>query len=389
LREIVIDIAFYEHRCYPYHPHHPNVMQQALNSGNDLSQYTRSIFLPYTHGFSSQDVPRIKTTIGGVQLRLPMDTGSTGILIGTQQLPDIGPHEGIPAHHFFTSSKILYQGRLVDLRVTFHGVGDGNATATVPVLVVDKSVVCPWYDPKIDTFACPHDPNKPSPELRDTSKIAYMGIGFGRNSHGDGQPFAIPKANPFLNIDTINGEALRPGAIRAGYIISTKGVHLGLTEQTTQGFAYTELERGVTHEEDPRDWAMVKMCFSINGRGSNCGPALIDTGIPQMYLRTEEGVDIPEIAIRVPDKDGHAKTVKRVKPGTKITVGFPLLGTHVAEYSFTIGEGGIMEPIYGVPEKQRSPPFINTGRNFLLGFSIAFDAIGGRLGFRPVEPPHI
>ncbi|XPS76528.1 hypothetical protein M3J09_008579 [Ascochyta lentis] len=353
----------------------------------DLSQYTESIFLPYIYKFSPKHVPQIQTTIDDVEIEMPVDTGSTMTLIGASILPNINKSIGTPAHHFFTSSKILYVGRLVELPITFHGESGSQAIARVPILLVDKSWTCPWYDPSTPAgqFGCPQGPNGEEAVVRDTSKITYMGVGFGRNGPKDGMPYASPKVNAFLNVETINGRKTSPQSMRLGYEISSLGVHLGLTEATVQDFAFTSLEPGLTHDEDRRDWAMVKMCFSIDGKGQHCGPGLVDTGIAQMYVRAEEGFTIPQIVIRNPNQNGTAKMVKRVKPGTKLAVGFPSLAEPVMSYGVVVGAGSSIEPSYVFPEASLRPPFINTGRNLLWGYSIAFDAVGGRFGFRPVD----
>jgi hypothetical protein len=199
-------------------------------------------------------------------------------------------------------------------------------------------------------------------------------------------PYAVPDVNPFLNIVSINGRTVAPGSQRSGYVVSTEGVQLGLTSDNTRGFSFDNLQPGLTHETDPRDWAMAKMCFSIDGGVARCGASLVDTGIPQMYIRAGDGVLIPTISTRNPNKQSRTKMVKRVKPGTKIAVGFPSLKTSVSSYSFAVGEGSKMEPSHTVPGIATSPPFVNTGRRFLYGYSIAFDAVGGRFGFRPVHP---
>lgn len=358
-----------------------------IRQNADLSQHTKTLFLPYVHKFSTQEIPMVRATISGNDFELPMDTGSTGIMIGAPRLPHISPDEGIPAYEYLSSSRILYGGRLVSQTITFHGVDGAYATATVPILVVDRSMVCPWYKPGVDGFHCPRIPHRPYPEPRDTSQIMYMGIGFGRNRLEHKKLKALPSGNPFLNINNINGEEVQTGAMRTGYTISTDGVYLGLTKENTKGFVFTDLERGVT--TDPRDWAMVKMCFRLNDQGDNCGSALIDTGIPQMYLRTDVGVETPNVTVRNPNKEGEATWVKRVKPGTNIAIGFPSLeGREIVGYSFEVGTGMLMEPVYVVPESQGPPPYVNTGRNFLFGFSVVFDADGGRFGFRAVHPQH-
>ncbi|KAH6622162.1 hypothetical protein C7974DRAFT_464522 [Boeremia exigua] len=353
----------------------------------DVSPYTESIFLPYIYKFSAKHVPQIQTIINGIEIEMPIDTGSTMTLIGASILPNINKTIGTPAHHFFTSSKILYVGRLVDLPIAFHGESGSHAVAEVPVLLVDKSWTCPWYKPSTPAgrFECPKGPNGEDAVVRDTSKITYMGVGFGRNGPKDGMPYASPGVNPFLNVVSINGRAVSPRSMRTGYEISSRGVHLGLTEAVIKGFSFTRLEPGLTHDEDSRDWAMVKMCFSIDGEGSHCGPGLVDTGIAQMYIRAEEGCSIPKVMIRNPNPNGTAKMVKRVKPGTKFAIGFPALNESVMAYTLVVGEGSQIEPSYVFPEASLRPPFVNTGRNLLWGYSIAFDAVDGRFGFRPID----
>jgi hypothetical protein len=352
----------------------------------DLSQHSNTIFIPFVYKFSHKHEPQVRCTIEGVDIEMPVDTGSTGLLVGAPILPNIDPNTGEPAHHFFTSSKILYVGRLVKLPVNFHGEGGTIATANIPTLVVDKSWRCPWYNPGKDSFDCPPGPNGETAQERNTSNITYMGVGFGRNCPRDGMPIASPSVNPFLNINTIDGVQIPPNTIRSGYIVTTKGVHLGLTSQNMKGFAFEDLKPGLTHDRDTRDWAMARMCFSINGESENCGEVLVDTGIAQMYIRPDDGMTIPNVTIRNPNKHGYAKMVKRVKRGTQITVAFPTFNDQAMSYSFIVGEGSDVEPNFVVPARATAAPYVNTGRNLLNGYSVAFDAVGGRFGLRPVHP---
>ncbi|KAF2205800.1 hypothetical protein GQ43DRAFT_436680 [Delitschia confertaspora ATCC 74209] len=350
---------------------------------NNLSKYTSSIFLPYTEKFNTNNVPCVNATIDNLNFELPVDTGSTGLFIGAPRLPHVNLTGKPPGHQYLTSSNLLYTGRIVELSITFHGSNGDNATSTVPVLVVERSVKCKWYNPVVDAGKCPPHPKDPSikPIERDTSRITYMGVGFGRNKKNEDRAIAVPKGNPFLNIESLNGGALFPNAWRKGYTISTEGVHLGLTELNTRGFVFIDLKRGVTHDKDPRDWAMVEMCLRVNDQKDCHGEALIDTGIPQMYLRTDVGIETPNMTIPNPKGEGY---VRRVPAGTRIAVGFPSFGG-VAGYSFVVGGGEAVEPKHIVPGKQRPPPYVNTGRNLLFRYSVAFDAIGGRFGFRPVS----
>jgi hypothetical protein len=108
-----------------------------------------------------------------------------------------------------------------------------------------------------------------------------------------------------------------------------------------------------------------------------------------MYIRAEDSMPLPEVIIKNP-VEGSTPTVRRVKNGTRIAIDFGAcgsgsLGEVTASYSFEVGQSSPMAPSCVVPGRQEPPPFVNTGRNFLEGYSIAFDAVDGRLGFRPVK----
>ena len=353
--------------------------------------YSKTVFLPYVYKFRTEEVPLVKVTIhaghDGVDVEMPVDTGSTGLLIGAPLLPGIDPNAGSPGRQYLSSSNIVYVGRYLDVNLTFHGVKGATAATRVPVLIVDKSWICPWYDPSKHGFECPLGPGGQKPVERDVSGITYMGVGFGRNKHAEGQQTATSWGNPFLNIHAINGEAVRQKELQAGYVVSTKGIQLGLTKNNTRGFEFVKLERGILHERDPRDWAMPRMQFCVNGRQSVPGHALIDTGIAQMYIRAEDSMPLPEVVVKNPK--GGGSMVHRVKNGTMIDISFgAVVGGEMsdvkASYSFEVGNSSLMAPSYVAPGRQEPPPYVNTGRNFLKGYSIAFDAVHGRLGFQPV-----
>lgn len=355
------------------------------------STYTKTVFLPYVYKFRTEEIPLVRVTIHtgheGVEVEMPVDTGSTGLLIGAPLLPEIDPNAGNPGRQYLSSSNIVYVGRYLDLNLTFHGIEGETAATKVPVLIVDKSWVCPWYDPSKHGFDCPLGPGGQKPVERDVSGITYMGVGFGRNKNAEGQQTATSWGNPFLNIHAINGEAVEPRELYAGYVVSTKGIQLGLTKNNTRGFEFVKLDRGVLHDRDPRDWAMPRMQFCVNGRMSIPGHALIDTGIPQMYIRAEDSMPIPEVVIKNPK--GGTSMVHRVKNGTRVDISFGTvvegdMGDTKASYSFEVGNSSLMAPSYVAPGRQEPSPYVNTGRNFLKGYSIAFDAVLGRLGFQPV-----
>src|SRR5215475_2039174 len=113
--------------------------------------------------------------------------------------------------------------------------------------------------------------------------ISMMGIGFGRRH--DHQAQSGPDKNPFLNIAHLNNDGANEARMRRGYIVTRRGVHVGLTAANTQGdFSYVKLASA----PDGRDWAATPGCISVNGTKPACGSLLMDTGVTVMYLTVPE-----------------------------------------------------------------------------------------------------
>ena len=347
----------------------------------DISSCRKSIYLPYAEKFSAKFTPTIKGQIKGKDYTIPVDTGGTGLLIGASKLSTIPKSEGTFGVEYLSSSSNLYTGRFVNISITFPGKNNNTAHAKVPALIVDSAVVCPSYNVTKGDGKCPD----PTPETKNIDDILYMGVGFGRNTQGSGLPYAIPSHNPFLNVRSINGKKVGKKNYCNGYTVSTKGIYLGLTPRNTDQYNWVKLDRGST--PDPRDWAMVRTSFKVDDRGSFSGAALIDTGIPQMYVQAYPAGSIPNVTVKDtfhgPSKEGRDITL--VKEGTHLDFGFPALGADggVVGYDFRVGDKKFKsQPAWVQPVTLGSGPHVNTGRKFLYGFSVAFDAVGGRFGFK-------
>lgn len=345
---------------------------------DDFSNYTTKIYLPYSTKFSLDKTPTINATIGGKSFIFPVDTGSTGLLIGAPQLPSIAKTTGTPTYQYL--AKKIYTGRFVRLNITFPGTEGTSARSEFPVLIVDKSVPCPKYNTAKNTGKCDDKAAKSD----NVGKVLILGVGFGHNLPNSGLPYAIPSHNPFLNIREINGTATSDKTFRNGYTVSTKGVYLGLTANNTKGYNWVKLDKGTTG--DSRDWAKVKTQFQIDKQGPYNATAVVDTSTGYMYVQAEPAGSVPNTTvadtIHKPVKKGKKMTV--VKPGTHLNFGFPVTkgAEGVAGFDFKVGDVKKGIPEWVFPTRVGKEPHVVAGRGLLEGFSVAFDAAGGWFGFK-------
>ena len=146
-----------------------------------------------------------------------------------------------------------------------------------------------------------------------------------------------------------------------------------------QRAVWVDLQNGAA--DDPRDWAELDMSFKFNGAGNYKGKALVDTGVPQMFLQSAPVASLPNVTIINRKPSSAPKYTKRVTPGTHLDFAFPSIEKGVAWYNFDVGDEEFpSQSAYVQPVKGGTGPFVNTGRNFLYGFPILFDAVGGRFG---------
>lgn len=199
-----------------------------------------------------------------------------------------------------------------------------------------------------------------------------LGIGFGRPA--DRHVLGGRDKNPFLNVMTIDGDGRNAKRMRRGYVVTRRGVHIGLTAASTGGdFAYIKLAA----TPDERDWTGAPACISVNGaKPAACGSLLMDTGVTAMYLTVPESQAPAEL-----------RTFNNVGPtlvaGTKLTISIPAEDSPQALYTFTVGDD--LNPL--APRKLNlvggsRPPFVNTSLRFLNGFDYLYDAEGGFVGLR-------
>jgi hypothetical protein len=243
----------------------------------------------------------------------------------------------------YTSSGRVMRGQWVLTPLTIHGSGDTRARILeMPVLAVTR-VEC-----LKDARSC--EPND-SP-----IDIAMIGVGFGRE--GDAQTQSTPEKNPFLHLDP-DGRACRKG-----YVLTDRGVHVGLTGANTRGdFRWVKLVRN----ETLGDWFPVPVCLRVDGRApSACGTMLMDTGVTTMFLT-------------LPPSQAAAGQ-RELPEGAELSVS---IGAETpALYAFRVGDSSAMAPAKIILRVGDGKPFVNTSVRFLNGFDYLYDSDEGYVGFR-------
>jgi hypothetical protein len=328
------------------------------DSPSRYNEYHRGVYLAYTNAPDPHDdittLPRLRISFGGRSYGVVMDTGSTGVVVSADKIPNLPSLPSLgPGRLTYSSSGRIMVGQWVVTPMTITGgYGARVTTAPIPVLAVSR-IDCTPRARRCTPNAAPR-------------RVSMLGIGFGRR--GDRPAQGESNKNPFLSIV---GEGPNGKPLRRGYIVTRRGVHIGLTAANTRDdFSYVKLEPTA----DGRDWASVPACISVNGtKPAACGSALIDTGVTAMYLT------VPESQATAESRSGSATLVD----GTKVTISIPAEDSPQAQYMFTLGDRinplapGQLNLVGGT-----RAPFVNTSVRFLNGFDYLFDADGGFVGFR-------
>jgi hypothetical protein len=336
----------------------------AAGSPGRYDAYDREASLSYVNAPGPRDdittLPLLRISFGGRGYDAVMDTGSTGVVVSADKIPNIDrlPSLG-PGELTYASSGRIMIGRWVLTAMTIAG-GNGTrvTTAPIPVLAVTR-IECTPRARRCTPREAPR-------------RTSMLGIGFGRPA--DRHVLGGRDKNPFLNVMTIDSDGRNAERIRRGYIVTRRGVHISLTAANTQGdFSYVKLAPA----PDGRGWASTPACIAINdAKPAACGSLLMDTGVTAMYLTVPESQAPAEL-----------RTFNNVGPtlvaGTKLTISIPAEDSLQALYTFTVGDD--LNPL--APRRlnlvDRAPtPFVNTSVRFLNGFDYLYDADGGFVGLR-------
>lgn len=290
---------------------------------------------------------------GGPVGEFTVDTGSVGLIVSSDEVPNINP-DAKPGQITYSSSGVQLHGVWTTATVTFPDARNANgvATAFIPVLAV-TSETCTGSG--VNAEHC-HAQEHPHPHM--------LGIGFGRGQESH------PEKNAFLNLTEMSN-----GSMMRGYIITHAGIVLGLSAKSVgDGFVWQKLKEKPVSVETTRfapelkDWETAPGTFEVKGVKAGSGVALIDTGLTNLMLASIEGPDKGD----VPD-------------GTPVTV--QLLDGKL-QYSFTVGKQ--TDPL--TPRRVSWVPathgvYVNTGLHALVAFDYLFDEDSGWLALRPLLKP--
>ncbi len=262
-----------------------------------------------------------------------MDTGSTGIVVSADLVPNEPSLPGTQGVLTYSSSGRIMRGRWVEAAATIAGAhGEHVTTAKLPILAV-TSEDCLAHARNCHPIDHPRG-------------IAMLGIGFGREA--DHQPQGTPDHNPFLAIQGIH---------QHGYIVTRNSVRIGLDGASRAGFATVTL----TRSQRWPDWNQAPACIAAGTAPPACGVSLMDTGVVAMYLSLP-GATLAE------------GTALRFLLGGK---------TPAATYGFTIGRHTSPLAPQSVVQAHNPRPFVNTTVRFLNGFDYLYDADKGEVAYRP------
>ena len=323
----------------------------------DYSAYKQSYRMPFANtkpvDFEHLQAMTVRVSLnGGPPLKLQVDTGSTGVILGADDVPDIDPN-GPPGTITYSSSGVELIGTWTPVTLTFPDSKDehGNvATAVVPVLAVSER--------KVHAGAVNGSGFTPSKH----PKIYMLGIGTGRGN--------LPRQdlNPWVNL-----KEMQAGTMRRGYSITRDGIMLGLTAETVgPGYLYEKLKEHTgapdatpVVKQTVKDWDSSSGWVTVGGVKCETSGMLLDTGLTNMMIQAP-----------TPSSEGD------VAEGTDVTVN--LLSGRLS-YSFKVGDtANPATPRRVSWVKRPTGPLVNTGLRALALYDYLYDADGGYFGLRPV-----
>ena len=307
---------------------------------------------------------------GGSPQNFIMDTGSAGMVVygGGFTPPSGATPLVVNAVQAYKSDNLEFTGNVYATDVQI-GLPGHSVTATVPVLYATSQSCA-------QGSSC-------SP----VSSLKFMGVGFGQAAVGNTNWFQLDTTarNPLFNITAINGVPADP---THGWIMSSMGITVGLTDSNIQAFDPAGLEM-LSTSADGFNRGSAAVVASATGDplppmpSAFTGTVLVDSGVRYAMLQLESGSTRPP-TIACP---GDA-SLSCTDAGTTLSI---FLGNPAAPlvYQVITGTGGTptaapnsaAAPDF-VNQLAESPqPFWNTSYHFYNAYNYLFDAESGYVGY--------
>jgi outer membrane autotransporter protein len=327
-----------------------------------------SLFIHYASG-GHHDSPELNVGFNnsGTFAEFTMDTGSVGIVASPDkfQLTSANKYIG-PGQQVYSSSGVIEIGAWYTATQQIYHNGEVVATADVPVLLVTE-IQC-----EVNARHCTAT-NTPT-------GISMMGVGFGRQVSDPVDK--TPNYNPFVNLTAVR---LTPGGPLVplpsnwnnGYVVTSDGVHLGLSSSNTNNAGFVKLR---ADEQDSTagqvEWRPAKMRIGVNGVYGD-GNVLMDTGVGTGYLKA------PDNSIPRPYAWCSDGVRDCAHPSTLIEVALPGETGETAFFQYRLTGADPMSPTEVVVVDQTGNDiFYNTSRYVLQGLDYIYDAENGFVGYR-------
>jgi hypothetical protein len=298
---------------------------QSENPLTGYAGYTNSYFLNYANnpgfGTANPNDPRVSLGLGGLNLTVPLDTGSRGLYFSTDTLGTNLPTNAssFAGQIYLNSSARIFEGLWTTTPVSFD-VTDQNGnptTAIANIPVLDVTTLSCSTNPQpgqtngaSTTFSLatngPIVVMNPDGSTFTTNCIGTVTLTGGQSiSYAANSNYLAPVANFGVGFDRtgqgttpntnninqsynafLNLAAMTNGSMVTGYILKTNGIQLGLTASTTN-FAYTQLlPTGLTNAASlhtPPDWQAPTGTIVQNGQTNATtngpGQVVVDIGI--------------------------------------------------------------------------------------------------------------
>lgn len=332
-----------------------------------------SVYIPYHSGgdFAS---PKLQLAFdnSGVPVEFTMDTGSVGIIASPDNFHPTSANRYLgPGRQVYSSSGRIEVGSWYSATQQIYSNGEVVAAAAVPVLLVTE-IKC-----RRRARNCRH--------VTDPRGVAMMGVGFGRNLANPAH--RTPDYNPFVNLTAVQ---LTPGGPLVpvpanwtnGYVVTSKGVHLGLSHANTADVGFVKLRPADTVSSGTQiEWRPAEMRIEVNGV-SGTGNVLIDTGVGVGYLTA------PAASIPLPYAACADDRPRCAPSDTEIKVSLPAATGETMNFRYRLDSGDPMRPTeVVVVGEDDGKVFYNTSRRVLQGLDYVYDAENGFVGFRWKNAP--